>query len=111
MRIRFAEAAKDELNDACDWYERQQSGLGARFRSDVREASLLIAKSPLLFPVELEDVRRYVMTRFSYALELKGPCSNCFSNPIQFPPASLAIKQKRLGLFSRRAGRNECGRR
>lgn len=68
MRIRFAEAAKDELNDACDWYERQQSGLGARFRSDVREASLLIAKSPLLFPVELEDVRRYVMTRFSYTL-------------------------------------------
>jgi plasmid stabilization system protein ParE len=68
MRIRFAEAAKDELNDACDWYERQQSGLGARFRSDVREAALLIAKSPLLFPVELADVRRYVIPRFSYTL-------------------------------------------
>ncbi|MDP1996999.1 MAG: hypothetical protein Q8J90_07345 [Gallionella sp.] len=43
MRIRFAEAANDELNDACDWFERQQSGLGARFRRDVREAALFIA--------------------------------------------------------------------
>ncbi len=68
MRIRFAEAANDELNDACDWFERQQSGLGERFRGDVREATLLIAKTPLLFPLELEDVRRYVMNRFSYIL-------------------------------------------
>lgn len=68
MRIRFAEAANDELNDACDWFEQQQSGLGARFRRDVREAALLIAKAPLLFPIELEDVRRYVMNRFSYTL-------------------------------------------
>lgn len=68
MRIRFAEAANDELNDACDWFERQQSGLGTRFRSDVREATRLIAGSPLLFPVELEDVRRYAMSRFSYTL-------------------------------------------
>jgi len=25
MRVRFAEAANDELKDACDWLERQQS--------------------------------------------------------------------------------------
>jgi len=68
MRIRFAEAANNELNDACDWFEQQQSGLGARFRRDVREAALLIAKAPLLFPVELEDVRRYVLNRFPYTL-------------------------------------------
>jgi hypothetical protein len=46
----------------------QQSELGGRFRRDVREAALPIAKTPLLFPVELEDVRRYVMNRFSYTL-------------------------------------------
>lgn len=68
MRIRFAEVARDELNDACDWFEQQQAGLGARFRGDVREATRLIAGSPLLFPVELEGVRRYVMRRFSYTL-------------------------------------------
>jgi len=68
MRIRFFEAANNELNDACDWFEQQQSGLGLRFRSDVREAALRIAGSPLLFPVELEEVRRYVMNRFPYTL-------------------------------------------
>lgn len=68
MRIRFAEAANSELKDACDWFERQQTGLGLRFKRDVREATLRIAGSTLLFPVELEDVRRYVMNRFSYTL-------------------------------------------
>ena len=68
MRVRFAEAANDELNEACDWFERQQPGLGQRFRRDAREAALLIAKAALLFPVELEDVRRFVMNRFSYTL-------------------------------------------
>jgi plasmid stabilization system protein ParE len=68
MQIQFAQAANDELNDACDWFNQQQVGLGDRFRYDVRDAVLLISKAPLLFPVELEDVRRYVMNRFSYTL-------------------------------------------
>jgi len=66
--IRFSEFAKNELNDACDWYERQQAGLGARFKRDVRESTLRIAASPLLFPVELGEVRRYVMNRFPFTL-------------------------------------------
>ena len=42
MRIRFAEAANDELNEACDWFERQHSGPGQRFRRDVGGAARLI---------------------------------------------------------------------
>lgn len=68
MRIRFSEIAHTELNAACDWYERQQAGLGVRFRRDVRESTLRIAASPLLFPLELETVRRYVMNRFPFTL-------------------------------------------
>ena len=68
MRIRLAEAAINELDDACEWYERQQPGLGVRFRSNVRDATLQIVRLPLLFPVELNDVRRYVMNTFSYTL-------------------------------------------
>jgi plasmid stabilization system protein ParE len=64
MRIRFSEIANNELVDACDWYERQQDELRSRFKSAVRQ----IARTPLLFPVELEDVRRYVMNRFPYTL-------------------------------------------
>lgn len=68
MRIRFSEIANDELTDACDWYDQQQDGLGARFKSAVRDAARQIARTPLLFPVELEDVRRYVINRFPYTL-------------------------------------------
>lgn len=68
MHIRFAEAANDELVEACDWYEKKQAGLGLRFKNAVRDAALRIARSPHLFPVELEDVRRYVMNQFPYTL-------------------------------------------
>ena len=68
MQIRFSQAAHNELNEACDWFERQQSGLGKRFKNDVRESALQIARTPLLFPRERGDVRRYVMTTFSYTL-------------------------------------------
>jgi hypothetical protein len=64
MRIRFSEIANNELIDACDWYEQQQVGLGLRFKSAVRDAARQIAQAPLLFPVELADVRRYVLNRF-----------------------------------------------
>lgn len=66
--IRFSDLANTELDEACTWYERQQLGLGSRFKNDVREATLRIAGAPLLFPVELEEVRRYVMNRFPYTL-------------------------------------------
>jgi len=68
MHIRFAEIANDELADTCDLYEQQQPGLGLRFKSSVREASIRISRTPLLFPIETEDVRRYVMNRFPYIL-------------------------------------------
>jgi len=68
MQIRFSAAARNELNEACDWYELQQQGLGLRFRNDVRKATLQIARTPLLFPIELNEVRRYIMNPFSYTL-------------------------------------------
>jgi plasmid stabilization system protein ParE len=68
MLIRFSEFANNELIDACDWYELQQSGLGLRFKRDVREAVQRIAVTPLLFPIELGEVRRYIMNRFPYIL-------------------------------------------
>ena len=39
MQIRFAEVANDELVDACDWYEQQQTGLGLRFKNAVHDAA------------------------------------------------------------------------
>lgn len=67
-QIRFSEIANDELIDACDWYERQQEGLGLRFKNAVRDAAQRIARTPLLFQLELEDVRRYESVSLYLAL-------------------------------------------
>ena len=68
LSIHFAEYAAHELSDACAWYEQQQPGLGLRFKREVREAVTRITRNPTLFLLELDDVRRYVMVRFPYAL-------------------------------------------
>ena len=68
MQIRFAEIANTELVEVCEWYEQRQTGLGLSFKNAVRDAANRIARAPLMFPVELDDVRRYVMNRFPYTL-------------------------------------------
>ena len=68
MQIRFAEIANTELVEVCEWYEQRQTGLGLSFKNAVRDAANRIARAPFMFPVELDDVRRYVMNRFPYTL-------------------------------------------
>ncbi len=38
MNIRFLEPARSELDDAFDWYEMEQSGLGRRFLAEIQSA-------------------------------------------------------------------------
>ena len=35
MNIRFLEPARNELDDAFNWYEMEQSGLGRRFLAEI----------------------------------------------------------------------------
>jgi plasmid stabilization system protein ParE len=68
MQVRFAELARQELTDARAWYEAQQSGLGVRFNQAVRQAVGQISRLPLLYPIERDDIHRYVLTQFPYTL-------------------------------------------
>lgn len=68
MQVRFAELARQELSDARAWYEAQQSGLGSRFNQAVRQAVGQISRLPLLYPIERDDIHRYVLTHFPYTL-------------------------------------------
>lgn len=47
MRLFFAVAAREELDEAFAYLELQQPGLGYRFTSDVDEALTRIRKQPL----------------------------------------------------------------
>lgn len=68
LPILFTPAARVELIEAQDWYERAASGLGRRFRDEVDIQIGRIAARPLRFPVVLSDVRRARLRRFPYSL-------------------------------------------
>ena len=61
-------AARLDMMDAQDWYERQARGLGAQFRAEVGVQVERIARHPLHFPEMLADVRRARLRRFPYGL-------------------------------------------
>jgi len=61
-------SAAADLQDAFDWYERQQPGLGVGFREAVRERVRDIAANPMLFQVVHRDTRRALLRRFPYGL-------------------------------------------
>jgi len=71
-RLRIAREAEDDLDEAIAWYEREEPGLGQRFRAAVREALTTIAANPGLGSrvphVTDDDARRWLVKRFPYAI-------------------------------------------
>ena len=70
MRYRLhlrAEAAAD-IAEATEWYDRQQSGLGAEFMRSVRSQLAAIEEVPKRYPVILSDIRRARLRRFPYGV-------------------------------------------
>ena len=61
-------AARLEMIEAQDWYEREAPGLGARFREEVDFQVNRIAANPLHFPEIVADARRARLRRFPYGL-------------------------------------------
>jgi len=68
MQVIFTQAARAELLEAQDWYEAQQTGLGARFRKEVETAVECVQHNPDQFPVVFRDAHRALLRRFPYGL-------------------------------------------
>ena len=66
MRIR--PEAETDLVTARAWYERQREGLGAAFLLCVEEVLDRIDRTPELYPVVYQDIRRSFTRRFPYAV-------------------------------------------
>ncbi|HEX3672706.1 MAG TPA: type II toxin-antitoxin system RelE/ParE family toxin [Rhizomicrobium sp.] len=63
----FAEAA-DELAEAADWYQAQETGLSAKFMQAYQSTLEAIERFPFSFPVVRKTVRRAVMQRYPYGV-------------------------------------------
>ena len=63
--------ARAEFDDAFDWYEQRQPGLGVDFVAQIQEVLEQISASPELYAQIFQDVRRAVVRRFPYLVFYK----------------------------------------
>jgi plasmid stabilization system protein ParE len=64
----FTPAARAELIDAQDWYEREATGLGRRFRQAIDALIDRMSENPRQFPTVFKSVRRALLRSFPYSL-------------------------------------------
>jgi len=68
MQLFFSEAAQQELDDAFNWLEQEQAGLGYRFTADVDEALKRIRLQPHAWHQLGATLRRCLLKHFRYGL-------------------------------------------
>jgi toxin ParE1/3/4 len=68
MTFSFHPEAKDEFNEAIEYYEDCESGLGYDFSIEVHAAIQNIVNYPTAWPIVEEDVRRCLVNRFPYGI-------------------------------------------
>jgi plasmid stabilization system protein ParE len=68
LPIVFRVEAQAEFDQALDWYEQQQAGLGNDFLNDVSDALEQVVLMPKSSAQVFADVRRTVVRRFPYSI-------------------------------------------
>ena len=85
MNIRFLEPAQNELDDAFDWYEMEQSGLGRRFLAEIQSALTQIIVFPDSCSVIAALCRNaHLLGNDSYSEEFKGEKLPLLDQVVQF---------------------------
>lgn len=68
MEIVFDELASFEYQDTIEFYELEVSGLGIKFKEEVKRALRSISKFPELGTIEREEIRRYILHKFPFKI-------------------------------------------
>lgn len=68
MKVIFTELALTELSEAYQFYELEFSGLGARFKAEVKRAINRIIQYPLAWQKDRGDIRRCLLHKFPYKI-------------------------------------------
>jgi len=64
-RIKVEPEAHQDIQEAIDWYNQQQSGLGRRFHTEIK-ASFKKLKIHPVFQFRYDNVHCFVMNKFPY---------------------------------------------
>ena len=68
MKIEFLEAAQIELDEAFNWYEKQQPNLGFQFLTEFDATIRRIVSYPLSYTFLGNQLRRGLIKRFPYGI-------------------------------------------
>lgn len=63
--------AEQDMDDAFEFYEKQQPGLGFQLLEGIAEVAMIIEVNPFLFPKIHAELRRAVVQKFRYNLIYK----------------------------------------
>ena len=73
MKLSFHQAVRQEVEDSCQWYDEQRSGLGNEFFRELEKVFRLISANPRAFPLAPMDRRRAHLRRFPYVVHYRIP--------------------------------------
>jgi len=68
MKIEILEIARREYDEAKDFYETEQPGLGSQFKEQIKHSLLRIQQYPQAWPPERKEIRRYIVHKFPYKI-------------------------------------------
>jgi plasmid stabilization system protein ParE len=68
VRVVFTRYARLELRDAIAFYEMELSGLGERFKEEIRKAIARVVAYPEAWSLESVEVRKCILHRFPYKI-------------------------------------------
>ncbi len=68
LPLDFHPAVRDEIDDAYNWYERRQPGLGGDFLDEVQRVLAAITANPARYGFADGDIREGALARFPYAV-------------------------------------------
>lgn len=68
MQIVILEIARLEFDEAKDFYEIEQPGLGTQFEEQIKHSLTRIRQYPQAWPPERKEIRRYIVHKFPYKI-------------------------------------------
>jgi plasmid stabilization system protein ParE len=68
MTMEILEIARLEFDEAKEFYETEQPGLGSHFDEQIKHSLLRIQQYPQAWPPERKEIRRYIVHKFPYKI-------------------------------------------
>jgi hypothetical protein len=68
MTMEILDIARREYDEAKEFYETGQPGLGFQFEEQIRHSLLRIQQYPQAWPPERKEIRRYIVHKFPYKI-------------------------------------------